>query len=109
MPIVNLFPTYTISTATFDAVLQDVDDSIEYVVTISNNGGIDAKLDDITIAQSGNSSIVYELIGINKNDVLKSGSSVQVTVKVSIDEKVTSITENFSGNATIVFAYVQNI
>ena len=102
-------PTYTISTATFNAVLQDVNDSIEYVVTISNNGGIDAKLDNITIIPTGNNSIVYEVIGMNKNDILKSGSSVNATVKVSLDKSVTSITEDFSGSVTIVLAYVQNI
>lgn len=105
----NSIPTYTVSTATFDAVLQDVNDSIEYVVTISNNGGIDARLDNITIAPSGSSSIVYEVTGIKKNDLLKSGSSVTATVKVSLDKNITSITEDFSGNVTIIFAYVQNI
>ena len=102
-------PTYTVSTATFNAVLQDVNDSIEYVVTISNNGGIDAKLDDITITPSGSNSIVYEVIGVKENDILKSGKSINVKIKVSLDKKVTSITEDLAGNVTIVFAYVQNV
>ena len=102
-------PTHTVSTATFNAVLQHVDDSIEYVVTISNSGDIDARLDNITILPTQNNSIVYEVTGIKKDDVLQSGSSVNATVKVSIDDKVTSIEKNFSGSVTIVLSYVQNI
>lgn len=102
-------PTYTVSTATFDAKLQDVGDSIEYVVTISNNGGIDAKLDNVTVAPTGSNSIVYEVIGANKNDVLKAGSSINVTVKVSLDKNMTAVTEDLSGSVTIIFGYVQNV
>jgi len=102
-------PTYTVSTATFNAVLQDVDDSIEYVVTISNSGDIDARLDNITIIPNENNSIVYEVVGIKQNDILQSGNSVDAIVKVSLSDELTSITETFSGSVTIVLSYVQNI
>jgi len=81
-------PSYTISTASFDAQLENPNDSIEYIITIKNSGKIDAKLNNITSTQSGNNSIVYEIIGINENDVLKAGESVEVKIKVSLKDTI---------------------
>jgi len=101
-------PTYTISTATFNAQLNDSNDSIEYIVTIDNSGKIDAKLNSITIVQNGDKSIIYEVIGINENDILKAGSSIDVTIKVSADDTAT-IDESIDSSVTIAFNYIQNV
>ena len=101
-------PTYTISTATFNAQLNSVSDSIEYIVTIDNDGKIDAKLNSITVAQSGDKSIVYEVTGVKENDILKAGSSVDVTIKVSANS-ATGISDSMNSSVTIAFNYIQNI
>lgn len=102
-------PRYTVSTASFSALLQDVNDSIEYIVTIENSGKIDAKLNDITLTKTGDSAILYEVTGVNNGDVLKSGESTTVIVKVSVDKSVTSIDKKLESNITVIFNYVQNI
>jgi len=101
-------PTYTISTASFDAQLESLDDSIEYVVTIKNGGKIDAKLNNIITTQSGDSSIVYEIIGVSENDILKAGTSVDVTIKVSA-KSTAIIKEKMNSSVTIIFGYIQNV
>ncbi|MBQ7136443.1 MAG: hypothetical protein IJO43_00500 [Bacilli bacterium] len=100
-------PSYTISTANFDAQLENPNDSIEYIITIENSGKIDAKLNDITSTQSGNTSIVYEIIGINENDVLKAGESIEVKIKVSLKDTI-NIDGAMNSSITIVFSYIQH-
>lgn len=102
-------PTYTTSTATFNAQLSDIADSIDYIVTIKNSGKIDARLNDITTSLNGDSTIVYELLGTEKNDILKAGESINVTVRVKVSPSVTSIDKTTNNSITIIFGYVQNI
>lgn len=102
-------PTYTVSTATFDARLQAIGDSIDYVVTITNSGKIDAKLASIVTSQTNEDTIIYEIIGVNKDDVLKAGEKIDVTIRVKLNPAITSIDSNISSNVTIFFNYVQSI
>ncbi len=100
-------PTYTMSTASFSAHLEKPDDSIEYIVTIRNNGDIDAKLDGVMTSQFGSDAIIYEIGGIKPNDVLLAGEEVEAVIKVSgslVDSK-----ETLTSNVTMVFNYIQNM
>lgn len=102
-------PTYTSSTATFNAQLLELNDSIDYVVTVKNNGKIDAKLNNITTSQNGGNVIAYEILGVSENAVLKAGESLDVTVRVKIAPNVTSIDETVNSSITIIFNYIQNV
>ena len=102
-------PTYTVSTATFNAQLQSSSDSIDYVVTIENNGKIDAKLNDIVTTVRGNNTIIYEVLGVSENDVLKAGEKVDVTVRVSLDPKVTNVTDTVNSDVMLIFNYIQYV
>lgn len=102
-------PTYTASTATFNARLTESNDSIDYVVTIKNNGRIDAKLKNITTSQSESSAIVYEILGLSENDVLKAGESIEATIRVKVDPSVTNVSETINSSITIIFNYIQNV
>lgn len=102
-------PTYTISTATFNAQLQGSNDSIDYIVTIKNNGKIDAKLSDITATVRGSNAIIYEVLDVSKNDVLKAGNKVDVTVRVSLNPNITNVTGTVNSDIMIIFNYIQNV
>ncbi len=102
-------PSYTSSTASFNANLSDINDSIEYIITIKNSGKIDAKLNSITKAVNGNDTITYEIIGATKDSILKSGDTIEVRVKVGVNPSITEITETVNSSSTIIFNYVQNI
>lgn len=102
-------PSYTSSTATFNAMLYDKSDSIEYVITIKNNGKIDAKLDELTAIKGDDDTIIYEVLGVSENDILKAGEERNVTVRVSIDPNKEDISSDISSNLTIIFNYIQNV
>lgn len=102
-------PAYTTTTATFNAQLADTKDSIDYVVTIRNSGRIDAKLSDITTSLQGDSTIVYEVLGVAKNDVLKAGESANVVVRVKVDPSVINVDKTTNSSVTIIFNYIQNV
>lgn len=102
-------PIYTVSTASFNAELHHPDDSIEYIITIENSGGIDAKLDKITVATSGDETIVYEIIGVTEGSILKAGESINVTIKVSVNKNVTVIENKAESSLTAIFNYIQNV
>ncbi len=101
-------PSYTSSTATFNAMLYDTSDSIEYVITVKNNGKIDAKLDNLTTIKSNDDTIIYEVLGVSENDVLKAGEELDVTVRVSIDPNK-DISSDMNSNLTVIFNYIQNV
>ncbi len=101
-------PTYTTTSASFDASLTDEKDSIQYIVTIKNAGTIDAKLNDIANNFTPDDAIIYEVDGVNENDVLLSGDTVDVTITVKI-KPGSDITEGVNSDVTLVFDYVQNV
>jgi len=102
-------PSYTSSTANFNARLTNVSDSIEYLVTIKNSGEIDAKLNSIITSKTGSDAIVYEIIGVSENDVIKKGETLTVTVKVSIDPKIGINEPSINTGMTLIFNYIQNV
>lgn len=103
-------PSYTVSTATFNAKLSSSSDSIEYLVTVRNSGEIDAKLDSIITSKSGSDAIIYEIIGVNEGDIIKKGETATVTIKVSTGNGfVFDETANESTSMTIIFNYIQSV
>jgi len=102
-------PSYTMSTASFDVNLTSEDDSIEYLIKIKNSGDIDARLDSIVTNKVGSDAIVYDIVGVSENDILKKGETTTVTIKVSIDPNVGIQNSNIETDMTIVFNYNQNV
>lgn len=102
-------PTFTSTSARFDVELTSETDSIEYLITMKNSGDIDAKLDSITTSRTGSDAIIYEITGINENDIVKKGESVVVTVKVSIDPNIGINESNLSTDMTLYFNYSQSV
>jgi len=102
-------PSYTSSTARFDVSLLSPNDSIDYLVTIKNSGDIDAKLDSVITNKIGSNAIVYEILGVKENDVLKKDESVTVTIRISINPKVTINEAEVNSEMTIDFNYTQSV
>ena len=71
-------PTHTDTTATFSTTLTSPGDTMQYDVTVSNEGDIDAKLDKITIPESTNPAIGFEVSGIEEGSLLE---AKQIIVK----------------------------
>lgn len=111
-------PTYTDTTATFYSTLGVPGDSVTYLVTIVNNGSVNAIVDSIEwIKDDGSlddqynvSPIIYTYSFPNQNQVLaKNGGTTTLEVTATYDSNVTdqpgeSLLEK---SATLSINYVQ--
>lgn len=111
-------PTYTDTTATFYSTLGVPGDSVTYVVTIVNNGSVNAIVDDILwVKDDGTadnqynvSPIIYTYSFPNQNQVLaKNGGTTTLEVTVTYDNNVTDQPDNalLEKTATLSINYVQ--
>lgn len=67
-------PSFTNTTATFDAAFLAPGDSITYAVTLNNNGTMNAKLENVDVNIDNSENISYELTGIQAGDIIESSA-----------------------------------
>lgn len=101
-------PTFFSTYASFNVSLGAPRDKVNYDITISNLGDIDAKVDGIYILPENTSDnpIKYEVSGLSVGDVLEAGKSVKVTVSIYYDDNAVAKVSN--RDASILINYVQN-
>ena len=96
-------------TATIEADLVSPGDSIEYDITVTNSGTIDAKLEKITKTESNNPAIIFETSGLTEGSTLTAnGGTATLKLKIIYDSSVTSQPENTVGTLSVTLDYVQN-
>ena len=99
--------SFTDTTATFTADLYMPGDSIEYRVTVENQGNIDAALNDIIQTKTNkdkNLKFTNSLIG---TEILTSGSKMSFTMKVEIPEDAETLPEVKVSKYEIKLIYIQ--
>ena len=99
-------PTHTDTTATFKTKLVLPNDTMQYDITVSNEGDIDAKLDKITVPESNNPAIGFEVTGIREGALLKAGNTALLTVTVKYNN-VTEQPDNLTADFTVTLDYSQ--
>ena len=99
-------PTHTDTTATFKTKLVLPNDTMQYDITVSNEGDIDAKLDKITVPESTNPAIGFEVTGIREGALLKAGNTALLTVIVKYND-VTEQPDNLTADFTVTLDYSQ--
>ena len=98
---------FTDTTATFEANLYMPGDSIEYRVTVENQGNIDALLKSITPTTTNkNVNIKFSHSEID-NTVLTAGKTITFTMKVEFLEDATTIPDLDSLKYSLELVYVQ--
>ena len=97
--------SFTDTTATFTADLYMPGDSIEYRVTVENQGNIDALLKSITPTTTNRSEGIKFSHSEIDNTVLTAGKTITFTMKVEFSEGATSIpkVENVKYNLELVY------
>ena len=97
--------SFTDTTATFTADLYMPGDSIEYRVTVENQGNIDALLKSITPTTTNRSEGIKFSHSEIDNTVLTAGKTITFTMKVEFLESATSIpnVENVKYNLELVY------
>ena len=99
-------PTHTDTTATFSTTLTSPGDTMQYDVTVSNEGDIDAKLDKITIPESTNPAIGFEVSGIEEGSLLEAKQTALLTVTVKYND-VTEQPSNLTADLKVTLDYSQ--
>ena len=99
-------PTHTDTTATFSTTLTSPGDTMQYDVTVLNEGDIDAKLDKITIPESTNPAIGFEVKGIEEGSLLESKQTAILTVIVKYND-VTEQPSNLTADLKVTLDYSQ--
>mgnify|MGYP006070073355 CR=1 FL=1 len=101
-------PSHTETTATFKANLVSPGDSMQYDVTVENQGDIDAVLESIDVNTSDNEAILFETTGIKRGDKLLSDESDILTVIVTYNSEITDQPSNLNATVTVTLNYVQD-
>ena len=99
-------PTHTDTTATFRTRLTNPGDTMQYDVTVLNEGDIDAKLDKITIPESTNPAIGFEVSGIEEGSLLEAKQTAILTVTVKYND-VTEQPSNLTADLEVTLNYSQ--
>ena len=99
-------PTHTDTTATFSTTLTSPGDTMQYDVTVSNEGNIDAKLDKITIPESTNPAIGFEVSGIEEGSLLEAKQTALLTVIVKYND-VTEQPSDLTADLEVTLDYSQ--
>ena len=99
-------PTHTDTTATFRTTLTSPGDTMQYDVTVSNEGNIDAKLDKITVPESTNPAIGFEVSGIEEGSLLEAKQTATLTVIVKYND-VTEQPSDLTADLEVTLDYSQ--
>ena len=99
-------PTHTDTTATFRTRLTNPGDTMQYDVTVLNEGDIDAKLDKITIPESTNPAIGFEVTGIEEGSLLEAKQTATLTVTVKYND-VTEQPTDLTADLEVTLDYSQ--
>jgi len=95
-------------TASVEADLVSPGDSIEYDITVTNAGSLNAKLEKITLSESNNPAIKFETSGLTEGETLTAnGGTATLKLKITYDSNVTSQPENTTGTISVTLDYVQ--
>ena len=105
-PTNALEPTHDDTTATFSTRLTSPGDTMQYDVTVLNEGNIDAKLDKITIPESTNPAIGFEVSGIEEGSLLRSKETAMLTVIVKYND-VTEQPSDLTADLKVTLDYSQ--
>ena len=99
-------PTHTNTTATFKTKLVLPNDTMQYDITVSNEGDIDAKLDKITVPESNNPAIGFEVSGIKEGSLLEARQTAILTVIVKYNN-VTEQPDDLTADLKVTLDYSQ--
>lgn len=99
--------SFTDTTATFEANLYIPGDSIEYRVTVKNNGNIDALLETITPKTTNKSANIKFTHSNIDNTILTAGKEITFTMKMEFDKDATSIPTLKTISYSLELNYIQ--
>ena len=101
-------PTFTGINATLNFGFYKPGDKIEYAITVSNNGNINAIISDVIINTSGSSDIIYTVQDLQKNTTLSKNTSTTFKLVTEFDRDATVIPAITEKTINIVLVVMQS-
>ncbi len=101
-------PSHTETTAKFSTKLVSPGDSMQYNITVENQGDIDAVLEGIDVKTAENAAIIFETSGIKRGDKLLPDESDILTLTVTYNPEVTDQPSSLNSEVTVTLNYVQD-
>ena len=98
-----ILPTWDNLSASMSADLYETGDSMEYIVTITNRGNLDATLDEIIKTYSSNSAVIITYSGYAEGQKLYKNSSLDIKVKISNNPEYSR--GEATGTSNITFSF----
>ena len=106
---INNAPSASGTTATFDVSLESPGDSIEYQITVANQGTLDAIIESINASETGSDAIKFEISNIRIGDKLAKGAQTTFNITISYDSSITSQPEITNNKLTVNINYAQDV
>ena len=104
----SISSNYVSNTVTLNANLPTSSSSVTYTITLSNQGNIKAKLNQIDVIEEGNTNITYEITGVTEEaTTLNPGETNTAKVTIKYKDGVTNISET-KKDIMITFIYVED-
>ena len=104
----SISSNYVSNTVTLNANLPTSSSTITYTITLSNQGNIPAKLNNIEIVEDENSNITYEISGVEEEvTTLAPGETNTAKVTIKYKSGVTNISET-KKELMLTFIYIDN-
>lgn len=100
--------SHTETTAKFSTKLVSPGDSMQYNITVENQGDIDAVLEGIDVKTAENAAIIFETSGIKREDKLLPDESDILTLTVTYNPEVTDQPSSLNSEVTVTLNYVQD-
>ena len=100
--------TYVSNTVTMNVTLPDTSSKVQYSIQIANLGNLVAKLSNIEIIEDDNSSIVYEITGVEEGELIKPNNYDVAVVTIKYADGVTNV-GNTEKSIMISFNYVEDV
>lgn len=100
-------PKFTTTTMEFDAELNKPGDSVEYEITVKNDGTIDAILDNFIFLEENEGSTALNYITTGVNPYLEAGEQTTFSVTVEYLKGITEVPSVKHKALTGIIEYVQ--
>lgn len=100
--------SYTDLSAQFEAELYAPGDSLEYKITVTNAGNIDAMLDKVILEEENNTDSIKISNTAEEGQFLEAGTSMDFTIKIEFSDTATNIPEGDKITYNLELIYNQN-
>lgn len=101
-------PTYNENSITTHINLPELTSMVTYTVTIVNNSTLPMEVVNIETPIYNNNDMIYDLVGIKKQDIISANTTVTFTVTFKYAPELVALPENTKLGSNIKFSFIEH-